>query len=63
MCMTLDGLLGDNYPYIDPKTKQVGITVTMLPRDQKGLEIGNRQLHSLHYYYTVAYLIALYIFI
>ena len=39
-----DGLLGDDYPYTNPKTKHVGITVTLLKRNHKGLQIGNRHM-------------------
>ncbi len=39
-----DGLLGDDYEYVNNNTKNVGITVTMLKRNQKGIEIGNRHL-------------------
>lgn len=39
-----DGLLGDEYEYVNDETKNVGITVAMLKRNQKGIEIGNRHL-------------------
>lgn len=39
-----DGLLGDDYPYVNPTNKQVGITVALLNRDQDGVTIGNRHL-------------------
>ncbi len=38
-----DGLLGD-YPYVNPATKQVGITVALLERTHQGIEIGNRHM-------------------
>ena len=39
-----DGLLGADYEYADKDTKHVGITVALLERDEKGIEIGNRHL-------------------
>lgn len=41
-----DGLLGDDYPYANPTNKQVGITVALLEREHKGIEIGNRHMTS-----------------
>ena len=38
-----DGLLGDEYEYVNDETKCC-ITVAMLKRNQKGVEIGNRHL-------------------
>ena len=39
-----DGLLGDDFEYSNPKTKHVGITLSLLKRNHKGLQIGNRHL-------------------
>ncbi len=41
-----DSLLGDDYPYLNLKNKQVGITVLLINRDQDGIEIGNRHIPS-----------------
>ncbi len=37
-----EGLLGDDYPYVHAKTRQVGITVALITPDMDGVEVGQR---------------------